>query len=82
MVQLEKIEPAETALGKVNHLNQPDEVTLKTLIENHAKYTDSPRAKEILANWVATRTKFVKVMPIEYKRALTELAVANNKSAA
>jgi len=82
MVALESVDPAETAVGKINHLDQPDEVTLKTLIENHAKYTNSPRAKEILANWTVSRAKFVKVMPIEYKRALTELAAANNQSAA
>jgi glutamate synthase (NADPH/NADH) large chain len=82
MVSLEKVEPAETALGKVQHLNQPDELTLKTLIENHANYTGSVRAKELLANWEASRSKFVKVMPNEYKRALTELAAASSKEAA
>jgi glutamate synthase (NADPH/NADH) large chain len=74
MVNLEKVEAADTQAGKPNHLNQPDEVTLKTLIQNHANYTDSVRAKAILADWETSRAKFVKVMPIEYKRAITELA--------
>ena len=74
MVTLEKVEPADAAVGKVMHLNQPDELTLKSLIENHAKYTDSVRAKALLADWSNSRTKFVKVMPNEYKRALIELA--------
>jgi len=82
MVSLEKVEPAESSLGKVQHLNQPDEVILKTLIENHASYTDSGRAKALLANWQVSRTKFVKVMPNEYKRALTELAATASKEAA
>jgi len=82
MVALEKVEPAEADVGKVQHLNQADEVTLKTLIENHAKYTASERAKMLLASWATYRAKFVKVMPIEYKRALTELAVASSKQAA
>jgi len=82
MVSLEKVEPAESSLGKVQHLNQPDEVILKTLIENHASYTDSGRAKALLANWQVSRAKFVKVMPNEYKRALTELAAAASKEAA
>jgi glutamate synthase (NADPH/NADH) large chain len=86
MVALEKVEAAETDagknLGKVQHLNQPDEVTLKGLIENHAKYTDSSRAKAILNDWSNMRGKFVKVYPHEYKRALTEMALATSKEAA
>jgi glutamate synthase (NADPH) large chain len=82
MVELEKVEAAESDIGKVQHLNQPDEVILKGLIENHANLTGSPRAKEILADWTNMRSKFVKVMPTEYKRALTELATAGSKQAA
>ena len=74
MVSLEKVEIAEASVNKVNHLNQPDEITLKTLIENHANYTGSERAKAMLADWANYRAKFVKVMPNEYKRALIELA--------
>jgi glutamate synthase (NADPH/NADH) large chain len=82
MVALEKVESADATDGKVQHLNQPDEVILKTLIENHANYTGSLRANELLANWEASRAKFVKVMPNEYKRALTELAAVASKEAA
>ncbi|ADI31118.1 glutamate synthase-related protein [Methylotenera versatilis] len=74
MVALEKVESADASLGKVHHLDQPDEITLKTLIENHVKYTGSVRASAMLADWANYRTKFVKVMPNEYKRALIELA--------
>src|SRR5450830_493886 len=82
MVTLEKVEAAEANVDKAQHLNQADEVTLKTLIENHAKHTDSVRASALLADWASSRAKFVKVMPIEYKRALTELAAASAKQAA
>ena len=82
MVALEKVEVAEADIGKVQHLNQPDELTLKALIANHASYTGSERAKNMLADWANYRTKFVKVMPNEYKRALTELALAASKEAA
>ncbi len=82
MVSLEKVELASADIGKVQHLGQADEVTLKTLIEQHANYTQSQRAGAILANWATERTKFVKVMPNEYKRALTELAAAAAKQAA
>lgn len=74
MVTLEKVESAELCVDTVHHLDQPDEITLKTLIENHAKYTASVRAIDMLDDWDNYRTKFVKVMPSEYKRALTELA--------
>ena len=82
MVALEKVEVAEADVGKVQHLNQPDEITLKGLIQNHANYTDSSRAKAILSNWANERSKFVKVYPNEYKRALTEMTVASSKEAA
>ncbi|MFA6040351.1 MAG: glutamate synthase-related protein, partial [Methylophilus sp.] len=82
MVSLEKIEAAEADASLAKHLALADEVILKGLIENHAKLTGSPRAKEILADWVNMRGKFVKVMPNEYKRALTELAAASAKQAA
>jgi glutamate synthase (NADPH) large chain len=82
MVSLEKVETAASDAAMANHLGLTDEVILKGLIENHANLTGSPRAKEILADWVNMRSKFVKVMPNEYKRALTELAAASAKQAA
>ena len=49
-----------------------DEERLVQLISNHYMYTGSTRAKDILDNWQSYRTKFVKVMPVEYRRALQE----------
>ena len=75
MVSLEKVvHQAGVAGDAVHHLDQPDEVTLLALINKHVEYTDSTRAKAILADWEHARGKFVKVMPNEYKRALIELA--------
>ena len=51
-----------------------DEALLKGLIERHLKLTGSLPARRILEDWAAHRTRFVKVMPHEYRRALTELA--------
>jgi glutamate synthase (NADPH/NADH) large chain len=82
MVALEKVETAEASIGAIKHMSQSDETLLKTLIENHVDYTDSIRAKGILADWSNERTKFLKVMPHEYKRALTEMAAAASKEAA
>jgi glutamate synthase (NADPH/NADH) large chain len=52
------------------------------LITNHHTYTGSARAKEILDNWTTYRTKFVKVMPVEYRRALQEMDRLRNLQAA
>jgi len=43
------------------------------LIAHHARYTDSKRAKDILAAWNDYLPKFRKVMPVEYRRALKEM---------
>jgi len=51
-----------------------DEERLHQLIENHLHYTGSSRAREILDNWADYLPKFVKVMPVEYRRALEEMA--------
>ena len=75
MVSLEKVmHHASVANDAVHHLDQPDEVTLLALINQHVKYTGSVRAQTILADWEHARSKFIKVMPNEYKRALIELA--------
>ena len=50
-----------------------DAERLRQLVANHARYTGSTRAREILENWEEFRPKFRKIMPVEYRRALTEL---------
>ncbi|MEX2449755.1 MAG: glutamate synthase large subunit [Rhodospirillales bacterium] len=50
-----------------------DAERLRGLIEKHLHYTNSGRAKEILENWERYLAKFVKVMPVDYRRALQEL---------
>jgi glutamate synthase (NADPH/NADH) large chain len=47
---------------------------LHRLISNHARYTGSARAAEILADWKRYCPMFRKVMPLEYRRALAEMA--------
>jgi glutamate synthase domain-containing protein 3 len=55
---------------------QADEAILKKMIEDHHRWTGSQRAREILDNWAASRAKFVKVFPHEYKRALGQASAA------
>ena len=47
-------------------------VDLKTMLENHVKYTDSAVAKSILANWTEEQQHFVRVMPRDYARVLKQ----------
>ena len=51
---------------------ETDEAILRRLIEAHFRHTGSFRAKEILHDWIAARARFIKVMPSEYRRALSE----------
>ncbi|MBK5915332.1 glutamate synthase large subunit [Rhodocyclus purpureus] len=82
MVTLEPVLPAaEQSAGEPRHRGEADESLLRRLIEAHAANTGSARAKEILANWEEARSRFVKVMPNEYRRALRE-AAAQQKEAA
>jgi glutamate synthase (NADPH/NADH) large chain len=62
------MEMVELSLIEDSH----DERELKGLITKHLEYTGSPRAKHILENWGTFVYKFLKVVPIEYKRVLDE----------
>jgi glutamate synthase (NADPH/NADH) large chain len=53
---------------------EADEVILKRLIERHFKHTGSTRARFLLDDWATGRSKFVKVFPSDYKRALIDMA--------
>jgi len=86
MVDLEPLLSEAEQDGKVArdlwHMGQSDEAVLRSFIENHAKYTGSQRARDILDHWSEYRVKFVKVFPKEYRRALGELAEKGRKLAA
>ena len=58
---------------------QTDEAILKQLIENHFTHTGSMTARHLLENWSNCRENFVKVFPMEYKRALKELYSEKNE---
>ena len=55
---------------------------LKTLISKHAVYTGSTVAKRILDNWRQSIGRFIKVMPIDYKRVLLERAQSRKEELA
>ncbi len=90
-VALEPILAEDDALEKLDHqggdlethgrvhiqhrIDQNDEKILHQLITRHVHYTNSARGKMILDNWNASLQQFVKVMPVDYKRALAEREV-------
>ena len=43
------------------------------MIQNHLKYTGSPKAAEILDSWENALPFFVKVFPMEYRRVLGKM---------
>ena len=55
-------------------MTKQDAERLHQLIARHAHYTNSAKAKTILENWAVYQPKFKKVMPVDYRRALTEIA--------
>ena len=59
-----------------------DAERLRLLVERHAALTGSRRAAELLADWDKARGLFVKVMPKDYRRALTELRASASRVAA
>ncbi len=89
MVDLEPVVEEDDLLEKLHHhggdiehkgrvdissdMTRHDDERLRQLIATHQHYTGSSRAREILENWDVHRPQFVKVMPVEYHRALLEM---------
>ena len=48
----------------------------RTLIRKHLRYTGSTVASSVLDNWQKTQSRFVKVMPRDYRRVLEERKAA------
>ena len=98
MVDLEPVPEEEELMDRLHHhggdlehkgrvdvhsdMSRHDEERLMQLIQNHQRYTGSERARAILDNWAAYRGRFVKIMPVEYKRALREMEAARTMQAA
>ena len=55
-------------------LQDPDETEMVwKMIQRHLTYTRSAKAAKVLANWDKMTSKFVKVLPKDYKRVLESL---------
>ena len=89
MVDLEPVAEEEELMQKLHHhggdlewhgrvdisgdMTRHDDERLYQLISNHLHYTGSDRARTILDHWEEYRPRFVKVMPVEYRRAMQEM---------
>jgi glutamate synthase (NADPH/NADH) large chain len=92
MVELEPVPAEDDALEHLDHqggdlethgrvdishdMTRYDALRLRRLIEKHVHYTDSARGRSILDNWAGMLPKFVKVMPVDYRRALQAMQAA------
>ena len=88
MVELEPIDPGDVSpfdqasgdtlerfnfVHLLHDMTKDDELRLFRLIDNQRHYTGSERAKAILDDWKAYLPKFVKLMPVEYRKALENM---------
>jgi glutamate synthase (NADPH/NADH) large chain len=87
MVKLEKIAPSDGADhpdlprqralsvsdAGMGDLLRFDAERIRILVERHLLHTGSARARQILDNWDTSIAKFVKVMPTDYAKALTDM---------
>ena len=96
MVDLQPIPAEEATIERLHHatgdlhghglvdvtsrMDRQDAERIHALLMRHVKYTGSSRAQGILDNWATELPKFVKVMPVEYARALAELEKAQATS--
>jgi glutamate synthase domain-containing protein 3 len=54
--------------------------TIRLLVENHFRYTGSRPAERVLNHWNKLIQKFVKVMPIDYRRVLVQMEQERRKA--
>src|SRR4029079_380607 len=88
MVELEPVPEEDELLERLHHhggdlefkgridvmanMSGFDAERLFQLISDHLELTGSTRARQILDSWAEYLPRFVKVMPVEYRRALQE----------
>jgi glutamate synthase domain-containing protein 2/glutamate synthase domain-containing protein 1/glutamate synthase domain-containing protein 3 len=60
---------------ELERVKEDDRDTIYHLLSNHFKYTGSVKAKAILDNLKEQLKKFVRVMPLEYKRILEGIKI-------
>ncbi len=66
----------------MSDMSRDDSSRIRAMLRNHHHFTGSRRAHDILLHWEYYMPKFVKVMPVDYRRALNEMQKAEGASAA
>ncbi len=62
-------------------LTAPEDVeTVRNLLRRHVRYTNSGRAVRLLADWQEESSRFVKIIPRDYKRVLAAEARARSEN--
>ncbi|MFH1836933.1 MAG: glutamate synthase large subunit [Candidatus Omnitrophota bacterium] len=56
------------SMVELEGLNEEDKITVNNLVHNHFKYTSSNTAEKILKDFDNEVLKFIKIIPVEYKR--------------
>ncbi len=60
-------------------LEKEDQELLHGLVKRHVEYTGSEHAARILRDWESMLPQFVKVFPIDYRRALERIKIEQSK---
>jgi len=61
-------------------LSDPNEIAeIRRLLERHVAYTASPRAKALLDEWDTTVSRFIRVVPNDYRRVIEAQARMREK---
>jgi glutamate synthase domain-containing protein 3 len=69
-----------TQMVGVERLEDEAEIAeVRAMIERHLKYTQSALARRVLAAWETLVPRFVKVMPLDYKRVLACIKRAHDQ---
>ncbi|AGA33216.1 Glutamate synthase [NADPH] large chain [Thioalkalivibrio nitratireducens DSM 14787] len=95
MVELQPIAAEDDALEALDHqggdmeahglvdirrdMTRHDRARLRLLIERHLHYTGSEVAQRILADWDRYANQFVKVMPVDYRKALEKMQAQQSR---
>ena len=64
----------------MHDMTSGDAKRLRHLIERHARYTGSTYARHILDEWANYLPLFVKVMPVDYKKALEKIQATRKQA--
>jgi len=68
----QRINTGMVDLDRIDDQKEADEI--REMIANYVKYTGSKEGEALLEDWESSRSRFIKVMPVDYKRVLAHMA--------